>query len=392
MADKSEEDIIIIEDSDAAYDNTASTQETEEVSGSLVSDKKKLIFIAAGVAVIAIVIIIALIVQKSSKKPQEISTQRIEEKLKEDSTKPLEPSKIENMIAKADYLYSTGSKVEALFLYEKIAHYSEAISAYNLGVAQLKDAQYETALDSFKKAIRNNEKRCVSAINAAVCSLYLNNEESFRYYIDLAYAYLPQERKSPLYSYYYTLINYYNGNYLEALSALKNPTTDEYIKIQNSISSKIDALFNNNFSAIESLEKNNLPSNDFSLGLLYGRIGDLEIAKKYLQNAIKNDIEPVKSQIALGYVNLKLGQVQEAAKDIENITDMFGEKVYKPYPLIVKLKESLFNQDLAQDRYRNIINNDKKIIYQKLFYFSPYKIFNANQTISYIRKEKQGTI
>ena len=144
MADKSEEDIIIIEDSDAAYDNTASTQETEEVSGSLVSDKKKLIFIAAGVAVIAIVIIIALIVQKSSKKPQEISTQRIEEKLKEDSTKPLEPSKIENMIAKADYLYSTGSKVEALFLYEKIPTTVKAKSPYNPGVAQQKMAKTQT--------------------------------------------------------------------------------------------------------------------------------------------------------------------------------------------------------------------------------------------------------
>lgn len=290
------------------------------------------------------------------------------------------------MIAKADYLYSTGSKIEALSLYEKIALYSEAVSAYNLGVAQLKDAQYDTALSSFQKAIQNNEKRCVSAINAAVCSLYLQNEKSFRYYIDLAYAYLPQERQSPLYSYYYTLINYYNGNYIEALSALKNPTTDEYIKVQNNLSSKINALFNNNFAAIESMEKNALPANDFSLGLLYGRIGDLTLAKKHLQDAIKNNIEPMKSQLALGFINLKAGQIQEAAKEIENVTDMFGEKAYEPYPIKVKLKSSLFNQDLAQKRYRDIIINTKEINYQKIFYFSPYKVFNANQTISYIRK------
>lgn len=385
MADALEEDIIIIEDSDAAIDNTASDKSISEKK-TQTPDKKKLIYIGVGVGVVLIIVIVSFILASSKKKTEAISTDRIEEKLDEQITKPVEPSKIENMIAKADYLYSTGSKIEALSLYEKIALYSEAVSAYNLGVAQLKDAQYDTALSSFQKAIQNNEKRCVSAINAAVCSLYLQNEKSFRYYIDLAYAYLPQERQSPLYSYYYTLINYYNGNYIEALSALKNPTTDEYIKVQNNLSSKINALYNNNFAAIESMEKNALPANDFSLGLLYGRIGDLTLAKKHLQDAIKNNIEPMKSQLALGFINLKAGQIQEAAKEIENVTDMFGEKAYEPYPIKVKLKSSLFNQDLAQKRYRDIIINTKEINYQKIFYFSPYKVFNANQTISYIRK------
>lgn len=385
MADALEEDIIIIEDSDAAIDNVASDKSISE-KDTQTPNKKKLIYIGIGVGVVLIIVIVSFILTNSKKKTEVISTDRIEEKLDEQITKPVEPSKIENMIAKADYLYSTGSKIEALSLYEKIALYSEAVSAYNLGVAQLKDAQYETALSSFQKAIQNNEKRCVSAINAAVCSLHLKNEKSFRYYIDLAYAYLPQERQSPLYSYYYTLINYYNGNYIEALSSLKNPTTDEYIKVQNDLSSKINALFNNNFSAIESMEKNALTGNDFSLGLLYGRIGDLTLAKKHLQDAIKNNIEPIKSQLALGFINLKAGQVQEAAKEIENVTDMFGEKAYEPYPIKVKLKSSLFNQDLAQKRYRDIIINSKEINYQKIFYFSPYKVFNANQTISYIRK------
>ncbi|OHE07640.1 MAG: hypothetical protein A3G74_00845 [Sulfurimonas sp. RIFCSPLOWO2_12_FULL_34_6] len=384
MADAVEE-IIIIEDSDAALDYAASNKPTVEKETKLLN-KKQLMYIGVGIGIVLIIIIISLVVNSSKKKDAEVSTKRIEEKLDEQITQPVEPSKIENMIAKADYLYSTGSKIEALSLYEKIALYSEAVSAYNLGVAQLKDAQYETALSSFQKAIQNNEKRCVSAINAAVCSIYLQNEKSFKYYIDLAYAYLPQERQSPLYSYYYSLINYYNGNYIEALSALKNPTTDEYIKVQNDLSSKIDALFNNNFSAIESLEKNNLQTDDFSLGLLYARVGDLTLAKKHLQDAIKNNIEPMKSQIALGYTELKAGQVQEAAKEIENATDMFGEKAYQPYPIKVNLKDSLFNQDLAQKRYRDIIIESKEINYQKIFYFSPYKVFNANQTISYIRK------
>jgi len=385
MADGLEEEIIIIEDSDAAYDSAPSNEPIlEEASSS--TNKNKLLLIGIGAALILIIIIVAFLLPDPQDESSTGSMKHIEEKLDKQITKPVEPSKIEKMIARADYLYSSGLKNEALSLYEKIAQYSEAVSAYNLGVAQLKDGQYELALSTFQKAIQNNEKRCVSAINAAVCSLHLNNEKNFKFYIDLAYAYLPQERQSPLYSYYYSLINYYNKNYLEALSALKNPTTSEYIKVQNNLSARINALFDDDYTAIESMEKNEHIKDYFALGLLYARVGDLTLSKKYLQNAIKNNIEPIKSQIALGYIDLKAGQIQEAAKEIGNVTDMFGEKAYLPYPVKVQLKESLFDSDKAQKRYRDIISKSRKINYQKIFYFSPYKIFNANQTISYIRK------
>jgi len=385
MADGLEEEIIIIEDSDAAYDSVASKEPIlEEASPS--TNKNRLLIIGIGAAAVLIVTIVVFLLPSSQEQPPIDSMNNIGERLDKQTTIPVEPSKIEKMIARADYLYSTGLKSEALSLYEKIAQYSEAVSAYNLGVAQLKDGQYEIALSTFQKAIQNNEKRCVSAINAAVCSLHLNNEKSFKFYIDLAYAYLPQERQSPLYSYYYSLINYYNKNYLEALSALKNPTTSEYIKVQNNLSARINALFDDDYTAIESMEKNENIKNYFALGLLYARVGDLTLSKKYLQNAIKNNIEPIKSQIALGYIDLKAGQIQEAAKEIGNATDMFEEKVYLPYPVKVHLKESLFDSDKAQKRYRDVTSKSRKINYQKIFYFSPYKIFNANHTISYIRK------
>ena len=386
MASGSEEEIIIIEDADAANSDIKGQSQTTEKDNSF-PNKKRLVFIAAGLGIVILIGAVAVfMLKKSHKESEDISTKNIEEKLSKPTQEPVELSKIENMIAKADYLYSTGSKSEALMLYEKIAHFSEAVSAYNLGVAQIKEGQYETALASFAKAIQNNEKRCVSAINAAVCSLHLNDEKSFRYYIDLAHAYLPHERQSPLYSYYYTLINYYNQNYFEALSALNNPTTNEYATVQNSLSAKINAIYGNDIKAIESLEKNHAPSDDLSLGILYARVGDLSLAKRHLQDAIKQGIEPMKAQLALGYVHLKSGHIQEAAKEIENATDLYAQEVYKPYPIKVKLKDSLFNPDEAQKHYREFISNSTTTNYQKIFYFSPYKIFNANQTISYIRK------
>lgn len=387
-----QEEIIIIEDNEAAaFDQTSDTGPSSSSAHDLEinsdAKKKKIILIGAGaIALLLIITIVLLLVFKKSPNGDALSMNSIEEKLEQNNTIPIEPSQLENMIAKANYLYSNGSKQEALFLYEKIALYSEAISQYNLGVAQLKDKQYEVALATFQKAIQNDEKRCVSAINAAVCSLYLGNQENFKYYIDLAHAYLAYEQDSPLYSYYYVLISYYKGNYLEALSALKNSTSDEYPNVQKHLNAKIDALFGNNYDAIEAMEKDFYHLDDFSLGLLYARIGDYPLAIKHLEDSIIKNIEPVKAQLALGLIKLKSGKVADGGKEIKNATDMFPEEVYTHYPVKVLLKDAIFDPQKAQEHYRENIENSKSTNFQKIFYFSPYKVFNANQTISYIRK------
>ncbi|MCD6173300.1 MAG: hypothetical protein J7J96_05865 [Sulfurimonas sp.] len=380
-----EEDIVIIADDDAA--ELDDFNEIEIIDDDENEKKKKIIiFGGMAIALIFIILIATLIYMKSSNEEPIISMNSIEEKLQENRQEVIEPSKLENMIAKANYLYSNGSKEEALFLYKKIAIFSEAISQYNLGVAQLKNEQYKLALNTFQKAINNQEKRCVSAINAAVCSLHLEDKESFDYYIDLAYAYLPNELKSPLYSYYYTLINYYNQNYLEALSSLKNPTSKEYPSTQKYLSAKINALFDNNYEAIEAMEKNIEYMDSFSLALLYSRVGDITLAQHYFEDSILKNIEPVKSGLALGFIKLKAGLVSSGAKEIRNVTDMFPQEVYKHYPIKVTLKDSLFDSKKAQKAYRKKVKTSKLLNYHKIFYFSPYKIFNANQTISYIRK------
>lgn len=386
MAEGIDEEIIIIEDSEAAQASFSHEEPPPSSDDSKEKKRKLILFGGLGGLALLIIIIVITLLFSSSESELALDMQDIDEKLQKPIIIEVEPSKLENMIVKANYLYTTGSKEDALSLYEKIAEYSEAISQYNLGVAQLKEKQYATALETFKRAINNDEKRCVSAINAAVCSLYIDDKESFKYYIDLAYAYLPNEIDSPLYSYYYTLINYYNQNYLASLNALKNSTSDEYPTTTKYLNAKINALFGNNYAALEAIEKNAEYKDDFSIALLYARVGDFTLAKKHLEEALISNTEPVKAQLALALINLKIGEVQEASKQIQNLTDMFPSEVYKHYPIKVKLKESLFETSKAQDIYREDMVLSKNFIYQKIFYFSPYKVFNANQTISYIRK------
>ncbi|NPA59332.1 MAG: hypothetical protein GXO30_02535, partial [Epsilonproteobacteria bacterium] len=325
MADTTE-DIIIIEDSEAAGSDVL---EEQVVVDDEKSTTNKNLIIFAFLAFILIVIIFTgiYLALKPHKTKDIVDIDFIEKQLEKNDTKPIEISKLEKMIAKANYLYSNGSKQKALLLYESIAQYSEAISVYNLGVAQLKDGSYKLALQTFKKAIQNDEKRCVSAINAAVCSLHLKDEKSFRYYIDLAYAYLSDENNSTLYSYYYALINYYNDNYLEALSALQNPTSDEYPTTQKHLKAKIDALFGNNYKAIESIDKNFDRSDSFSMALLYARVGDLSLALKHLEEAKIKNIQPLKASLVQAFIHLKIGNVKTAAKEIKDATNKYGEDV-----------------------------------------------------------------
>ncbi len=382
-----EEEIIIIEDNEAIENSFGTEEELSEVPAT--QNKKKLI-IFGSIAFLLLLIIIALVISLSSSDPEDTLNSKdislLDKKLQQKPKPHIEISRLENMIAKANYLYTNGSKEKALSLYENIAQYSEAISEYNLGVAQLKNEQYSLALKTFAKAIKNDEKRCVSAINAAVCALHLKDEKSFHYYIDLAYVYLPYETNSPLYSYYYTLISYYKQDYLSALNALKNSTSKEYPQIQKHLSAKINALYENDYDAIEAMEKDFEPLDEFSLGLLYARVGDFTLAIGHLDEAIIQNIQPVKAQLALGLINLRLGRLAQAATKISNMTDMYPKEVYAYYPIHVKLDDALFDTLKAQLRYRHSILTSKNTIYQKIFAFSPYKIFNANQTISYIRK------
>ncbi len=387
MAEEQEEEIIIIEESDAAgVESKLTTDDTVPSAAPSAPNKKKIIIIISSVLSALLLgggIAFALL----SHSTEDAITH--EEDLIP-STNPLnpkiEPSELEHMIERANFMYANGNQADALKLYEKIALYSEAISQYNLGVVQLKEEEYEGALENFKRSIASSENRCVSAINAAVCCLHLKQEKNFNYYIDLAHAYLSAESNSPMYSYYYALINYYQGHYLEALSALNHPTTDEYQITQNKLKAKINIQYQNYPAAINALENPLQEIDAFTLGSLYANIGKMQKAREYFNTAIIQNKKPIEESLSLVYVDLKLGLHEEAASILNKITDDYPDDVYTPYPIKILLKPGLFQPDIIQKVYRSVNAKFHPQTYQKLFAFAPYKIFNASQTLGMIQK------
>lgn len=386
-----EDEVVILEAEDEI--SPLSTTETEESSKEQIEKKplnKKIILLFSSVIILLILILLIVIIifkNKKSPKVTNLNTKNIVEKLvKKEKNNQFSPSYVDKMIQKANLLYEKGQKKNALKIYKQIATYNESLSYYNIGVAKMKEKNYKDALTVFKKAILNREQKCISSINAAVCALYLGKSKLFDYYINLAYAYLPDEVNSPLYSYQMSLINYYRNFYYEALSSLEHPNSKFYIDEQSYLASKILSLIGNNQKAIDMLLNINSEITNIPLGLLYARVGEFTIAKKYLLKAVNYTNEPVKIKMALALVENRLGNLQNSATVMDEALRLNEKKAKNVYPIHTILKQSIFDVNLAQKDFTKELFFNKENIYSLLFYFSPYKIFDASQSIEYIRK------
>jgi len=383
------EDEIIILDAEDSSDEATQKKEKKKPKKPL-KKNKKLLIIGGGIFGLLLIIIIIIIVSLSSSKEAtvfDVNTTQIADNLnKKNNFGQFSPSHLENMIKKANLLYERGNKEEALNVYKRISTFNEAISYYNIGVAKLKEKNYQGALDSFKKAIDNGEQRCVSSINAAVSALELNKKDLFKYYIDLAFTYLPMESNSPLYSYYVGVVNYYKNYYYESLASLRHPNSIHYTYEQNYLASKIFASINMNAKAVNVLEKNAKKEDALTLGLLYARLGEFKAAKNYLTKAGSHSENPLHVKAALALVENKLGQLETSANLMDALYKKYDENATKIYPIKTTLKDSLFDVNIAQHDFDKTLFFDDERTYGLLFYFAPFKVFNAKQTIDYIRK------
>lgn len=368
------ENVIVIEES-----------ETLPVKQSKFS-KKHLILIGGLVLLIVILLVVLLILIFSKK--EEVKIEPVENELIEPkiSIQQFKSQKLDLMIAKANALYESGNKNDALKLYENIAKYNESFSHYNLGVSRMKQANYEEALESFQKALENNENNTVAALNAAVCSLKLNKEKEFKYYIDLAYSYLSFEQNSTLYYYYLGLVNFYKGFYPEALQALNKEIHPLYQSDAKYLRAKILSSFNKSADAIKELNIQDGYDKNLSLGLLHARNADYTKARFYLKNALEKGIKPKETKLALSLVDIKLADYEEAARYLLELYKKDPDWLKNSYKLKTTIDDRIFDINYAQQTYERKFLESKKQKYDLIFYFSPFLIFDAKNSSQMINK------
>ena len=379
-----QDDIIILEEGEETPKEESNATEEEAPKKS----KKNIIIIAAlAILLIIVVIILVIALKKSTNSEENININNLTQKIiKKENSLKFPSFKLDKLIQKANLLYKKGDKKEALKLYEQIATYNESLSNYNIGVAKMKEKKYKEAIKYFKKAIANRQNRCVSAINSAVCALKLGDDKLFEYYISLADIYLPYEVNAPLYTYYMALIKYYKDEYFESLIPLRHPSSKYYKQKQNYLLAKVDTFFGDYLKAINYLEKNKDLQDDFTLGLLYAKIGEYPIAIKHFIKSYQMNIKPVKSKMAMVLSYINMGLLNSAANNLKQAGQNYKKNVLDIYPVEVKIKPTLTNLKLSQKEFEKRVLQKKENMYGLLFYFAPYKVFNANQTIEFIRK------
>ncbi|WP_086268512.1 tetratricopeptide repeat protein [Campylobacter sp. P0103] len=388
------EDIIPIESSDERakeqkQETKEETSQESEGAKSKFKPTKKLLMLIGASILIFILLITALIAAFSGSDEPESQVIKLEEpKLitPPTITQKFQSSKIDSMLIKANKLYESGNKAEALKIYENIAVYNESLSNYNLGVSKMNQGLFKDAINSFKDAIANNENIAVSAINLAVCALEINDERLFEYYIDLANAFINRDSDVNLYEFYNALVNYYRGYYIEALHALDLSNSKYYTSQKEYLRSKILSYLHEDQEAIQAIKAVEDYDISLPLGLLHARLGEYKEAKKYLNKALVDEKNAPSTYLAISLIDLKTGEFGSAAKTLKMLNDFNSTFVRDTYPIKTVLNPELFDINLAQNNYDLTKFFDRNSLYQILFYFTPYKAFNPKQTIEYIRK------
>jgi tetratricopeptide (TPR) repeat protein len=364
------EEVIVIEED-------AQEEQQEEIQEPPKKDNKLFLILIAlliGLIIMLLVLLLVVVMKKKDEK-NNIPNQEIEKITKKLTQKKVPQKDIKLLIKKANILYAKGKKLEALKLLNKLSVYSEALSNYNLGVIKLKEKKYKKAINYFNKAIANEDNRCISALNAAYASLKLNDKKRFKYYTRLAELYLPEESKSKSYPFYYALTEYYLGREFESLAGLNDSKT--YLTETKELKTAVYNLYDDPYNVIDNTK------DSFILGISYARIGEWRLAKQELQKVALGF--PLKAGVALALVELKLKEYKNSANHLQTAKQQ--DKVV--YPIKVVIKPDTFDIEAAQENFKqNFLNKDQ--IYNILFYYAPYKVFNINQTIDYLQKGSFG--
>ncbi|RDU65336.1 hypothetical protein CQA53_06600 [Helicobacter didelphidarum] len=304
------------------------------------------------------------------------------------ATRPpiVDDKNLEALIQKADMLYKTGNKQEALNLFNQIATYSKAIANYNLGVINAKSKDYEKSMEYYDKAIAAGEDITLSALNAAVSAFRLGDMEKYRYYINIANTYAHQISNLPPYAYSYALNQYYQGQYFEALSPLNHDQNVNFDKDSKRLAAKIYTLFNDNVQAYNNLKAVAQKQDELALGQLLARQGSLNAARGHVFNYLMQYPEDWHAKMTMQIISLKLGDFIESAKIIDEFAVVHKDQnLANPYPIKARVSPTMFDVQLAQDEFWNRSFEHSNLLTSKiLFYYAPYRVFNVIEALEII--------
>lgn len=303
------------------------------------------------------------------------------------ATKLQKSNEVQNLLTKAALLSNSGHTLEALGVYDNIAIFSQSFANFNLGVSELKARNFPSALKAFNLTIESGENIASAAINAAKIAYSTGDLKKYNYYVNLAKGTMIEWSDKPLYSYLYSLVNFYDGNYFATLSSLNNPTSNFYNAESALLSAKIYLNFNDEYNALKKLLEVNSVDNRFNVGLLYARMGEYDLAQEQISDFIR-DNNSVQANMALALIELKRSQFMSAAEIYNTLMQSYEMKdLSRFYPIKIKLKDALFDVNLAQkDFWDKNVNSNASLSwhYKILFYFAPFQVFDVNNAIASI--------
>ncbi|RDU62873.1 tetratricopeptide repeat protein [Helicobacter sp. MIT 14-3879] len=356
-------------------------------------NKKILYFALAVIGILFIAWIIFLLTNKDESleeiyKPKEVTITSQSNITNVTKIKPIQKQELQDLITKAAILYNSGQILGALDIYTNISIFSSSIANFNLGVAKLNTNYYKDSIIAFNDTINSGENVAAAAINAAVAAYKLNDIKMYDYYINLASGTMIDWYNSPLYSYLYSLVNYYSMNYFNMLSSLKNTTSNYYEKENANLLSKIYLNFNDDYNALKTLLDVQDVNNSFTIGLLQARMGEYDLAYDRIDNYLRNTtLDNPQAQMALALIELKRSNFIQSANIYDSLMQKYDMKdLNKIYPIKIKLQDSLFDVNIIQKNFWNRSTTQNLMFsYKILFYFAPFRVFDVEETISSIR-------
>ena len=172
----------------------------------------------------------------------------------------------------------------------------------------------------------------------------------------------------PLYSYLYGLLQYYKGFYFELLSPFLNPSSPDYTKESKKFAAEVFLIFNDEYNALAQLKQVADKDDNLSIGLLHARLGEYTQAKQYLNEYLGSNVG-YKALMALQLIETKSGNFKESALILERLNAAEEtQKVFDEYPIKAKLRDDLFDVNLAQENFWNCRFEHNKMLGYKIFF------------------------